>query len=144
VWAQSDTQSATPESSEIVREVRPEEQQTTVLISAVGSVVALLCIMIVVIIWRNKSTTLVGTDPSSSNAHRPESRILQNQQNFRTLPPMTYPRRKDEEPHESDVILDFRHDEPLKDLGFSESHLSACQMCLERPRSVLILPCRCG
>ena len=142
VWAQSDAQSATPESSKIEREVSPEEQQATVLISAVGSVVALLCIMLVVIVWRNKATTLVGTDPSSSNAQ--PMRLLENQQNIRTLPPMTYPRSNDEEPHVSDVILDFRHGETFKELGFSESHLSACQMCLERPRSVLILPCRCG
>ena len=110
-----------------------DERTSVELIAAVGSLSALICIMAVAIFWRRKNAS------SLVNAARHLSHELDYNSAW----------SGDDAARQADTFAESLPQRPegaLKSVGSgfsSSSDLSCCQMCLARPRSVLVLPCRC-
>ena len=110
-----------------------DELTSVELVAAVGSLSALICIMAVAIFWRRKNASSLG------NAARHLSHELDYNSAW----------SGDDAARQADTFAESLPQRPegaLKSVGSgfsSSSDLSCCQMCLARPRSVLVLPCRC-
>ena len=116
----------------------PDERTSVELVAAVCSLSALICIMTVAIFWRRKDAVPLG-DAAQRQGHVRSSHELD----------YNSARSGDDEARQADTFaesLPWRPEGALKSVGSgfsSSSDLNCCQMCLARPRSVLVLPCRC-
>jgi len=116
------------------------------LVAGVALLSALICIMAVAIVWRKKNAVFVGAAaaarqrrgrgparwPELIDVHSRSSTQCGDEVEGRTGTGADSLPRRQEGAGKSGGS------------GFSRSlDVDCCQMCLERPRSVLVLPCRC-
>jgi hypothetical protein len=117
----------------------PDERTSVELVAAVGSLSALICMMAVAIFWRRKDAASPGDAAQQHQGHLRSSHELD----------YNSARSGDDAARQADTFaesLPRRPEGALKSVGSgfsSSSDLNCCQMCLARPRSVLVLPCRC-
>ena len=116
-----------------------DERTSVELIAAVGSLSALICIMAVAIFWRRKDAASLGDAARQRQGYLRSSHELD----------YNSARSGDDAARQADTFaesLPRRPEGALKSVGSgfsSSSDLNCCQMCLARPRSTLVLPCRC-